>query len=80
MTKDVEMAARNGNGNGAVAGEPYYPPPGQGGDAEVDDDGKHRRTGKQNNKFTHLMQSCSANCLFELASPQNCTRQITRPV
>jgi hypothetical protein len=53
MTKDVEMAARNGNG--AVAGEPYYPPPGQGGDVDVDDDGKHRRTGKQNNKFTHLM-------------------------
>ncbi|VAI89865.1 unnamed protein product [Triticum turgidum subsp. durum] len=47
MTKDVEMAARNGS-NGAVAGEAYYPPPpAQGGDVDVDDDGKQRRTGKQ---------------------------------
>lgn len=45
MTKDVEMAARNGS-KGATAGEAYYPPPpGQGGDVDVDDDGKQRRTG-----------------------------------
>lgn len=50
MTKDVEMAARNGNGNGAFAGENFaYELPG--GDADFDDDGKPRRTGKKHDQL-----------------------------
>ena len=67
MTKDVEMAARNG-GNGAVADEAYYPsPPAQGGDADVDDDGKQRRTGTVWTASAHIITAVIGSGVLSLA-------------
>ncbi|KAM0848462.1 hypothetical protein ACQ4PT_054365 [Festuca glaucescens] len=69
MTKDVELAARNGHGNGtgATAGEAYYPPPGHGGDVDVDDDGKHRRTGTVWTASAHIITAVIGSGVLSLA-------------
>jgi len=55
QTRDLEMAARDGDG-----GAYYYPPPRAGaGGEELDDDGRKKRTGKPDPRrrglFSHLL-------------------------
>ncbi|KAG8075519.1 hypothetical protein GUJ93_ZPchr0006g43922 [Zizania palustris] len=68
MTKDVEMAARNGGGGAYYLPPPHHADGGAGaGDVDVDDDGKQRRTGTVWTASAHIITAVIGSGVLSLA-------------